>query len=188
MNRELLERIIKQELLLEQVRRVDTPDLGTDESVGPEVAFPNIYDLSTGRDTDLINSSSSREKVSELQSALVSLGFNLGRSGPDRDGVDGVWGRRTTRAVERFQREMVAGNPELYGENDIDGLVGKDTSAELIKSLSIMADIDFIPQAPEVEDVEAPVTNLGRVMTPEEVPLERVGNREPFRMVTIRRC
>jgi peptidoglycan hydrolase-like protein with peptidoglycan-binding domain len=184
MNRELLERIIKQELLLEQVRRVDTPDLGTDESVGPEVAFPNIYDLSTGRDTDLINSSSSREKVSELQSALVSLGFNLGRSGPDRDGVDGVWGRRTTRAVERFQREMVAGNPELYGENDIDGLVGKDTSAELIKSLSIMPDIDFIPQAPEVEDVEAPVTNLGRVMTPEEVPLERVGNKEPFRMDT----
>lgn len=179
-----LRKIINQEILLEQQRLKDVSagSQASDDDLGS--TFPNIYNLSVGRSTGLISSSSSREKISELQSALVSLGFDLGRSGPERDGVDGSWGRRTTRAVERFQREMVAGNPQLYDADDIDGMVGADTSAELIKNLGIMPDIDFIPQTPEIEDVDTPITNLGRVLAPEEVSLEKIGPEEPFRMNT----
>jgi hypothetical protein len=41
--------------------------------------------------------------VSEVQSALVQLGFNLGKSGPNHDGVDGVDGKKTHRATYDFQ-------------------------------------------------------------------------------------
>ena len=39
-------------------------------------------------------------KVSQIQTFLKGKGHNLGNSGPNKDGVDGVWGKRTRDAVK----------------------------------------------------------------------------------------
>lgn len=38
----------------------------------------------------------------EAQRILVDLGFDLGKYGPERDGVDGVWGRLTGEALQKL--------------------------------------------------------------------------------------
>ena len=40
----------------------------------------------------------------DIQRALLARGFDLGRSGPARDGVDGLIGDRTRQALRAFQR------------------------------------------------------------------------------------
>ena len=44
----------------------------------------------------------------ERQRALKSLGYELGTSGPDGDGVDGYWGRLSDSALVQFQRDSGA--------------------------------------------------------------------------------
>jgi uncharacterized protein (TIGR02594 family) len=39
----------------------------------------------------------------EVQAALVARGYSLGKTGPNRDGVDGVAGRNTVAALRAFQ-------------------------------------------------------------------------------------
>ena len=41
--------------------------------------------------------------VGLVQQALVDLGFNLGKTGPNKDGVDSLYGPPTTAAVKAFQ-------------------------------------------------------------------------------------
>lgn len=41
----------------------------------------------------------------QRQRALVKLGYDLGRFGPDGDGVDGDWGRASDTALSAFQRQ-----------------------------------------------------------------------------------
>jgi peptidoglycan hydrolase-like protein with peptidoglycan-binding domain len=43
------------------------------------------------------------EEIKQFQQSLVSLGYNLGITGPQKDGVDGVMGRRTRGAIKKFQ-------------------------------------------------------------------------------------
>ena len=43
------------------------------------------------------------EDVSELQEILVKLGYNIGTSGANKDGVDGDFGSKTLAAVQVFQ-------------------------------------------------------------------------------------
>ncbi len=44
--------------------------------------------------------------VASAQTALVSLGYDIGRFGPYANGVDGVLGPRTSEALQRFQTEQ----------------------------------------------------------------------------------
>ena len=44
--------------------------------------------------------------VEACQSALVKLGFHLGVSGPNRDGVDGAIGPQTQGAIEAFENSI----------------------------------------------------------------------------------
>lgn len=39
----------------------------------------------------------------QVQAALVARGYDLGKTGPNRDGVDGAAGRKTTDALRAFQ-------------------------------------------------------------------------------------
>lgn len=39
-------------------------------------------------------------KVSQIQTYLKNKGHNLGTSGPNKDGVDGMWGNKTLMAVK----------------------------------------------------------------------------------------
>jgi peptidoglycan hydrolase-like protein with peptidoglycan-binding domain len=62
----------------------------------------------------------------EIQSILVhQFGYHLGTSGPQGDGVDGVWGIKSTRALMEFQRR---------NNIDADGLPDAVTNAALIKA------------------------------------------------------
>ena len=45
-------------------------------------------------------------EVKALQKQLVKLGFDLGKTGPDKDGCDGDFGDKTDAAVKRFRRDM----------------------------------------------------------------------------------
>ncbi|WP_218082506.1 peptidoglycan-binding protein [Anthocerotibacter panamensis] len=43
--------------------------------------------------------------VTQLQTQLRQLGYDLGTSGPNRNGVDGQWGQKTLTALQDFQRQ-----------------------------------------------------------------------------------
>ena len=61
-------------------------------------------------------------KVEAVQQALVNLGYNLGNTGLNGDGVDGKFGEKTKSAVKKFQTSK--------GLND-DGIVGDNTAGAL---------------------------------------------------------
>ena len=61
-----------------------------------------------------------------LQTALVSLKYNLGSFGPNGDGIDGEFGGATQKAVEAFQ---------AAAELTVDGVFGPDTLAALKAAL-----------------------------------------------------
>jgi hypothetical protein len=42
--------------------------------------------------------------IKEIQAALVKLNFDIGKSGPNHDGVDGVDGKKTRVAIYAFQK------------------------------------------------------------------------------------
>ena len=60
--------------------------------------------------------------ISTIQKKLKELGYNLGSSGPNQDGIDSVYGRQTKLAVQDFQRKNKL-NP--------DGIVGPLTASKL---------------------------------------------------------
>lgn len=61
-------------------------------------------------------------KVEAVQQALVNLGYNLGNTGLNGDGVDGKFGEKTKSAVKKFQTSR-----DLYS----DGIVGDKTAGAL---------------------------------------------------------
>ena len=71
-----------------------------------KVTKGNIEDLEgivkssfpTMSESFLHEQSSQRDKVKKIQQKLVDLGYNLGTSGPNKNGVDGAWGKMTNKA------------------------------------------------------------------------------------------
>ena len=62
------------------------------------------------------------DDVAALQEQLNNLGYPLGNYGPDKNGVDGDFGKKTDEAVRRFQKDQGL---------DTDGIVGPKTLAAL---------------------------------------------------------
>jgi hypothetical protein len=73
-----------------------------------------------------------KKLVMILQRMLKELGYELGDSGPDKNGVDGVFGKKTENAVLEFQKghKDWEGNPLKK-----DGLVGPKTSDALNREI-----------------------------------------------------
>jgi Putative peptidoglycan binding domain len=72
--------------------------------------------------------------VIHLQMILKKLGFGLGNSGPNHDGIDGIFGPNTETAVINFQQN----NTDLTGTKlKVDGMVGKLTAQALNKAAGI---------------------------------------------------
>lgn len=44
--------------------------------------------------------------VTAVQAALVKRGYDLGKYGVNKDGVDGLFGSATKKAIEKFQKDM----------------------------------------------------------------------------------
>jgi murein DD-endopeptidase MepM/ murein hydrolase activator NlpD len=76
--------------------------------------------VKNGDNSELISLGSQGEGVEEIQKILDKEGYDLGE-----DGIDGIYGSNTMRAVKKFQRKN--------GLNLIDGIVGIETSTEFSK-------------------------------------------------------
>jgi peptidoglycan hydrolase-like protein with peptidoglycan-binding domain len=61
--------------------------------------------------------------VKQIQSMLKKLGYDLGTSGVNKDGVDGNYGINTSVSVIEFQKE--------YNLSEPDGIVGDKTLKKL---------------------------------------------------------
>lgn len=75
-----------------------------------------MYYTDTGKRGDLV-------KI--LQKMLKELGYDIGASGPDGDGVDGKFGDVTEKVVKKFQEEHKNWDGDAL---KVDGLVGPETS------------------------------------------------------------
>ena len=82
---------------------------------------------------------SSGQYVIDLQETLVSLGYDLGSYGPEGNGIDGKYGKRTEDAVRAFQRK--------HGLKE-DGIVGAETWAAL--------DAEMDPEKPAMYSISIP--------------------------------
>lgn len=75
-------------------------------TVRPEVepVAPSVFPYGKASETTgIIKKGAKHDGVKAIQYALVKIGYDLGRFGDDRDGVDGVFGIKTEAAVRAFQ-------------------------------------------------------------------------------------
>ncbi len=60
-----------------------------------------------------------------LQEDLVLLGYDLGTTGPNKDGVDGIFGTITEAAVKTFQQA------QGFTGSEVDGVFGQETEEKM---------------------------------------------------------
>ena len=77
------------------------------------------------------------QKVSQIQTHLKTKGYDLGTTGPNKDGVDGLWGRKTRDAVKQ--------------EFNID----IDENGEVVSDTVSSPEIDTVA-SPEIDTVASP--------------------------------
>ena len=72
--------------------------------------------------------------IADIQKALSALGYGelLGTAGPNKDGIDGIRGPYTRRAIQAFQKDH---------NLTVDGDPGKETVAELNQVLAKKSDL-----------------------------------------------
>lgn len=73
-----------------------------------------------------------KAEIKHLQQNLVELGYNLGKSGENHDGVDGYFGNKTGAAIDRLGQEL----------NAIFKAPG-EPSKRLMRLIDILADADW---------------------------------------------
>ena len=75
------------------------------------------------------------EHVERIQKMLKSLNYDLGYYGPNGDGVDGIYGPFTEKAVEEFQENEMPNQPEQW-----DGIIGPITYEILKDAVKELSD------------------------------------------------
>lgn len=79
-----------------------------------ESIFSRIYDTTT------------KTGVKELQAALVNQGYDIGNYGPNNDGIDGIIGKKTNKALVMAWQEYLN---SLGANLNVDGIRGTKTKA-----------------------------------------------------------
>lgn len=83
-------------------------------------------------DGPLVRGDSRKKLVEHLQTMLFDLGFDLGRTGENKDGVDGVFGELTEKAVKDFQGKN---RDWEWNSLKVDKRVGPKTSDALNRAM-----------------------------------------------------
>lgn len=115
------------------------PDAGNEKSAD---ADPERIEklLAAGPKTgEFLTLGSNASQVRTVQQALSSLGFDVG-------GVDGLYGEATQRAVAQYQKD---------NNLDIDGVVGVETYASLIRAAGPLTYDNRIDRASQLEILDA---------------------------------
>jgi hypothetical protein len=90
----IVKKVLKESSLINEIES-DAEDLdGSQETVNVEI---NNFNQNAPSDQ--------KQNMKLIQSKLKELGYNLGTFGPNKDGVDGNYGRRTLMAIKDFQRK-----------------------------------------------------------------------------------
>jgi hypothetical protein len=87
------------------------------------------------RGRDGTGSKGDGELVKNLQKMLKTLGFDLGASGQDNDGIDGIFGKKTEKAVIEFQMDKRYDKDWGGKRLDNDGMVGPKTADALNRAM-----------------------------------------------------
>lgn len=69
-----------------------------------------------------------KEEIKELQRRLKDAGYDIGNSGKDKDGIDGIIGSKTRSAWENYSKEHA---DEAALNSVVDGRIGKRTVAAI---------------------------------------------------------
>ena len=104
--------------------------------------------------------------VGDLQAALVQLGYDLGTTGGEGNGVDGDFGGRTLAAVQDFQRQA--------GFADTSGVVGPQTWGAIAARVSQAVTVETDP-APTPDPVGTTPENPLGSSAPEEYAVRQFG-------------
>lgn len=100
----------------------------------------------------LVKAGQSGRMVVDVQTKLLRLGFDIGKTG-----VDGFFGAETEKAVRLFQSKRGL---------DVDGVVGPDTWHEMVEATYRLGDRQLYFREPpfrgdDVREVQATLNNLG---------------------------
>jgi hypothetical protein len=86
-------------------------------------------------------------KVSQIQTYLKTKGHNLGTTGPNKDGVDGLWGKKTKDAVKaEFGIDIDETGNVASGTASTSGTTGASTSGTTGGSTSGVSGTPSTPQ------------------------------------------
>jgi peptidoglycan hydrolase-like protein with peptidoglycan-binding domain len=104
------------------------------------VAPPMLVQAAASVSHPTIKLHSTGPAVRELQRDLKTLGYDIGTTGRNHDGIDGDFGTKTQGAVKKFQREHFEidshGQPDRRHPLKVDGIVGPKTWASLDEAVS----------------------------------------------------
>ncbi len=73
-----------------------------------------------------------KDTIKKIQLMLKTLNYNIGLSGPDQDGVDGIFGQLTFKALKEFQKGRFDFDEK---ELQVDGRVGDRTADALNRAM-----------------------------------------------------
>jgi hypothetical protein len=101
------------------------------------------------------------EEIKQIQQKLIDLGYNLGTSGPKKNGVNGIIGNRTKRAIRDFQTK-----------NNIKptGVLDQTTQNELSYTSKVSKKVDF-------NMFGRPQKNVKNKKTPTKPPIVKTNDK-----------
>ena len=109
--------IVTKELLTKMQEAQGKDDSDDDNEIAPAVDYSKYPTLRKGAKNDYVKT---------LQTQLKKLGYDLGKYGDNKDGIDGDYGTKTVNAVRAFQKKV---------NIKVDGICGPKTWEALSKAI-----------------------------------------------------
>jgi len=140
----IVKRVLKEQSIINEIES-DADDFdGSQETVNSEISN---FNQTAPR--------SQKQNMIAIQQRLKSLGYDLGAYGPNKDGVDGNYGRRTLAAIKSFQTKNGVKST---------GWVGTVTAPLL--GVDPMKDVSFVGKTSSSKPTQQTKTNTSTTKKP----------------------